>query len=339
VCSLSWSDIKDAKVDALPFLNKFNYVFTDFSAACSYSGPSALRVLKSSCGQLPHPLLYADSPPGCYLMDNLRAAGYKAYTMFNHDGKYADFRSSVPKYGHAEPPIDISDLPVTTRMFDDSPMSADAAVLRKFWRLRSASNEPRAVLYYNTANLHIGAHNTGEPRNPDDIAAYGERLRTMFAQFEEFFEVIKKSGRNAVIVLIPEHGAALTGTKMQPKDVREIPLPAISVLPMAVKLIGKSFPRENTKTQIITKPASLQALAWLLAEFLKENPYEASAPSPEKIAAEIPVTEFAAENENAAVLKVGFGYIYKQKGGHWAPLPASVYITPGTIPSAEDFSR
>ncbi len=339
ICSLSWEDIKDSGSDFMPFLSKFDYVFTNFSAGCSYSGPAALRVLKSSCGQLPHPLLYADSPPGCYLMDNLRASGFKTYTMFSHDGKYADFFSSIQKYGHADAPIGADGLPVEYTMFDGTQLYADGAALDKFWKTRLASNVPRAALYYNTANLHIGTHQPGIDRGPDDAASYRQRLNRMTAQLEGFFSEIEKSGRKAVVILVPEHGAALSDTKMQAKDVREIPLPGIATLPVAVKLIGKGFYRDNQGPQVITKPASLQAMAWMIAEFLRYNPFTGSARKPDIIAAEIPGTDFMAENENAAVFRAGLGYIYRQKAGKWSPLPAYATIPPGTIPSPQDFRR
>jgi len=339
ICSLSWKDIKDARFDIMPFFSKFDYVFTDFSAACSYSGPAALRVLKSPCGQLPHPLLYTDAPANCYLMDNLRAFDFKTYTMFNHDGKYAGFNASVPEYGHADAPLGITGLPVAYEMFDGTPMFADNAVLHKFWGIREDSKAARVALYYNTANLHIGTHKPNAARDPDDAASYSQRLGEMTTQMEEFFSEIEKSGRNAVVIFIPEHGAALTGTKMQPKDVREIPLPHITILPVAVKIIGKSFYENEANPKVITKPASMQALAWLIAEFLRNNPYSKDARKPETIASEIPETDFMAENENAAVMKVGLGYIYRQKNNPWLPLPNYAGIQPGEIPSPKDFKR
>jgi hypothetical protein len=161
----------------------------------------------------------------------------------------------------------------------------------------------------------------------------------MTAELKDFFSEVERSGRKAVVVFVPEHGAALTGTKMQAKDVREIPIPPIATLPVAVKLIGKGFYAAQPGPQVITKPASLQALAWLIAEFLRHNPYNRDARKPELIASEIPVTDFMAENENAAVMRAGLGYIYRQKDGNWSPLPSYAGIAPGTIPSPLDFKR
>lgn len=338
ICSLSWKDVKDSRSDLLPFLSGFDYVFTNFSSATGYSKPAAMRVFKSPCGQVPSSRIFENAPPGCYLMDDLRGSGFKTYTMLSHDGKYDDYTGEIQKYGHADKPLGLDGLPVEYHMFDGTLLYSDKAALEKFWKVRQAVGAPRAALYYNTVNLHIGTHRADGSGPKDDAEAYKARLAEMTAQFDAFFAVIEKSGRNAVVVLVPEHGAALTGTKMQPKDVREIPLPPIAAVPAAVKLIGKGFYAESGP-RVITKPASLQALAWLLAEFLRHNPYTKDARKPGTIAAEIPVTGFFAENYDSAVMKADLGYIFKVKGGAWAPLPAYAGIPDGTIPEPGDFKR
>ncbi len=338
ICSLSWMDIKDSGSDIIPFFSKFDYVFTNFNSATGYSKIAAMHVLRSPCGQVPAPQFFTGAGAGCYLMDDLRKDGYKTYTIFSHDGKYDDFIGEVQKYGHADAPLGIAGLPVKYHMFDGTALYADNAALDKFWKARQASGAPRAALYYNTVNLHIGTHKANGSRGRDEAADYKERLAEMTKEMEEFFSEVESSGRNAVVIFVPEHGAALTGTKMQAKDVREIPLPPIVVVPAAVRLIGKGFYADR-KPQVITKPASLQALAWLIAEFLKNDPYTKEARKPETVASEIPATDFLAENYNSAVMKAGFGYIYKIKGGNWTPLPAYAGIFPDTIPSPEDFAR
>ncbi|HAH05353.1 MAG TPA: hypothetical protein DCM05_02330 [Elusimicrobia bacterium] len=339
ICSLSWKDIRDAGADLLPFFSRFDYVFTDFSAACSYSGPASLRLLKAPCGQMRHKALYDEAPASCYLLGRLRSVGFKTYTMTNNDGKYADFAVNVQKYGRGDPPIGIDGLPTAYRMFDDSPMSQDEAALSRFWKARQESSAPRAALYYNTANLHMGTHKSGVSGGPDDAASYRGRLEAMIAQLESFLSTVERSGRSAVVVFVPEHGAALTGTKMQAKDVRDIPLPPIATVPVAVRLVGKPFHADAAKPQVITKPASFLALAWLLAEFLRHDPFSKDARRPEALAAEVPGTEFLAEDENAAVMRLGEGYVYRLKSDEWKPLPEYALTPSGTIPSPQDFRK
>lgn len=340
VCSLSWQDIKDAGADLTPFFSKFDYVFTGFNSVSAYSGPAALRLLKSPCGQMPQTLLYSDSPADCYLMDRLRADGFKTYTVLSHSGNYGDFSADLRKYGHADAPLDMSGLPPYYRMFDGTPIYADDAALHKFWRARVKSGEARAALYYNTAALHSGAHPPGSIRLPDDPAAYRQRLTALTSQFEKFFEEVNSSGRSAMVIFLPEHGAALSGGRMQAKAVRDIPLPPIVTVPAAVKLIGRSFRPKALKPQIIAGPDSLQALAWLIAEFLARSPFTPKGRAPATLAREIPGTDFFSENENASVIAAAPGYAYRCKWknrGQWSRLPDSAGIPPGTIPSPGDF--
>lgn len=338
VCSLSWKDLKDVGADLAPLLSKFDYVFTDFSAASSYSGPAALRVLRSPCGQTPHRRLYFDAPAGCYLLDGLRAGGFKTFTMYSHDGKFDDFAERAQKYGHADPPLSVEGLPPAYQMFNGAPMFRDDAAFKRFWQARQESAAPRAALYYNTANLHVGTHRPGVSIGPDIGVDYKTRLEALKSQLEDAMAEVERSSRNAVVVFVPEHGAALTGTKMQAADVRDIPLPPIVVVPAGVRLIGKAF-RARTEPTVITKPASLQALAWLVAEFLRHDPFGPGARDPETIAAEVPTTDFLAEEENAAVMRLDEGYAYRLKDGDWKPLPDYALIPPGTIPSPERFRR
>ncbi len=339
ICSLSWADIKDSGADLVPFFSRFDYVFTDFSAASGYSLPASLRVMKSPCGQVPHWQLNEPAAPGCYLFDDLRNSGFKTYTMFSNKGKYQDFDLNLEKYGHADAPLGVDGLSPVYKMFDGEPLYADDAALHKFWTARQASKAPRAAVYYNTVNLHIGTFKAGVPYAADSPAHYRERLAAMTAQFEAFFSEVESSGRRAVVIFVPEHGAALIGNKMQARDVRNIPLPPISIVPVAVKLIWKPFYPAASGPQVITRPASLQALAWLIAEFLRHNPYSGDARKPGVVAADIPVTEFLAENGDSAVMRSGLGYIYRQQGRDWSPLPSYAGLPPGTIPEPGAFRR
>ncbi|WP_181456343.1 cellulose biosynthesis protein BcsG, partial [Burkholderia multivorans] len=52
--SLSWDDLDAAKLRNHPMLSRFDYLFTNFSTAASYSGPAAIRVLRASCANRWH---------------------------------------------------------------------------------------------------------------------------------------------------------------------------------------------------------------------------------------------------------------------------------------------
>ncbi|MBI4345879.1 MAG: cellulose biosynthesis protein BcsG [Elusimicrobia bacterium] len=338
VCSLSWKDLKDSGADLRAFFSTFDYVFTSFNSAASYSGPSALRVLRAPCGQLPHRRLYYDAPPGCYWLDALRASGFRTFTMFTHNGKFDGFAEKAARLGHADPPLAIDGLPESYLFFDGKPMVRDDAALHRFWEAREASKAPRAALYFNTANLHAGTHKRSERLSPDTPEAYRRRLDALVAELKTAIAEVERSGRNAVVILVPEHGAALTGNPMQPKDVRDIPLPSIATVPAAVKLLGKRVKERAGGPTVVAKPTSLLALAWLVAEFLRRDPFGPDARAPEAIAGELPLTPFLAEEENAAVIRLAEGYVYRYKGAEWRPLPDFATLPPGTVPTAAELS-
>lgn len=330
LCSISWDDMKNAEIDPKSFFGDFDYLFTDFSAACTYSTPSAIRVLRSACGQTSHTNLFAETDPACYLMDGLRKAGYNTHSLFNHDGKYADFTNAVQKYGHADPPLAIENLPVASLMFDNSPMTDDGATLLKYLEMRQSTGAVRAALYYNSASLHLGSYEKDAPRQ-DSVSEYKLYLNNMLGNLRNVFKSIEASGRKTVVIVLPEHGAALFGSKLQARDVRDIPLPAISTIPVGIKIFA---PGHHTpgKPQIIAKPTSLFAVAWILAKFTQTPPFGSTAPDPAQIALEIPYTAFVAENENSIVMKSGPLYLEKSPKGEWAALPASVALPQDAVP-------
>ena len=49
---------------------------------------------------------------------------------------------------------------------------------------------------------------------------------------------LEKSGRKVMLVVVPEHGAAEKGDKVQVAHLRDIPSPAITHVPALVKFIG-----------------------------------------------------------------------------------------------------
>jgi hypothetical protein len=111
------------------------------------------------------------------------------------------------------------------------------------------------------------------------------------------------------------------------------------MVPVAVRVIGKTLRARAPAPTVVTKPASLQALAWLVAEFLRHDPYGPDARSPDAVAADIPATGFMAEDANAAVMRLRGGFIYRMQDGDWKPLPESALTPPGTIPAPEEFRR
>jgi cellulose synthase operon protein YhjU len=313
VCSLSWDDLRDVGMAEVPFFRQFDYLLTDFNSVTSHSTIAALRLLRSTCGQTSQEALYRRGNRECYTLDALREAGYQTWFALNHTGEYMGFTQDVQTWGHADAPLDIEDLPVSQVDFDGEPIRSDAAVLDRWLEDRERSGARRAALYYNTITLHIGGTRVGAPAassNNDD--AYRQDINVLFDDFDRFFARLAASGRDTVVLFVPEHGAALRGTKLQPSGLREIPLPRITNVPVGVKLIGRRAPSDSRPQQVIASPTSYRSLAAFVADFLKRSPFEETAWTQGLPAVQVPVIPFLAENEGVRVIQSGQDYFVKR---------------------------
>jgi hypothetical protein len=67
------------------------------------------------------------------------------------------------------------------------------------------------ALYYNTVTLHDG--NRLPDKRLTSIESYPLRLKTLLDDVDRIIDTISKSGRKAVVIFVPEHGAALRGDR------------------------------------------------------------------------------------------------------------------------------
>jgi len=324
ICSLSWDDLQTAGMESHPFLKQFNILFTNFNSVSAYTTPSIIRLLRANCGQQNHNALYQDAPEECYLLESLRAQGYETYAAIDNDAPPSyNWIPDVINYGLIDPPMDFKDLPIRQYDFDNSPMYDDLAILRKWWDMRQKYNKEKAALYCDITTLHIGAHWVHDidwwKRDPVDL--YKEYLENLFKNLDIFFNELASSERNIVIIFIPEHGAALRGSSIQAHDLRDIPLPRITLIPVGIKLIGKGYPLEPAQQKVITKPTSYLAISYLIASFLQESPFGAGRFPAQNILDDIPETDFVSENQEARIVKKGTDYFLYGKDKKWIKLP------------------
>jgi cellulose synthase operon protein YhjU len=327
VCSLSWDDLRDVGLENAPFLKQFDYVLTNFNSVTSHSTIAALRLLRSTCGQTSQDALYQRGNRECYTLDSLRGAGFQTWFALNHTGEYMGFKRDVQTWGHADAPLDIDDLPISQYDFSGGAMRADAAVLDRWLAVRERSGAQRAALYYNTTTLHIGSRRVEDPvvaRSNED--AYRNNAGILFDDLDRFFARLASAGRDTVVLLVPEHGAALRGTKLQPAGLREVPLPRITNVPVAVKLIGHRPPVGARPQRVINTPTSYQSLAVLVAEFLNRSPFEDPAWAQGPPAVQMPEIPFLAENEGVRVIQTGPDFFVKQglRNDQWIKLPSEI---------------
>jgi len=324
ICSLAQDDLDVDNLDNQPLLSRFDFVFKNFNSAASYSGPAAIRVLRAGCGQPTHKALYDPAGPQCYVMSDLKNLGFTPKLAMNHDGHFDNFMQEVKDNFNVQgiTPFDNTHARVSMRAFDETPIHSDGDVLQAWWKQRTALPDKRVALYYNTISLHDG--NRLEGSKLTSVQSYPLRAKAMFDDFGQFIDTIAQSGRKAVVVFVPEHGAAIRGSKLQISGMREIPLPEITHVPVAVKLVGfgdsATAGGAGPHTPVtISTPTSYLALMTLVSHLVATNPF-AGTPDLAQYANDLPQTAFVSANEQTTVMKYDSKMLIRGADGVWLDL-------------------
>ena len=321
ICSMAWDDLVYAKQRDHSLLKHFDLLFDNFNSAASYSGPAATRLLRGTCGHQKHTELYRPASPGCYAFNGLIQAGFQPQFLMNHDGRFGNFVDTVRTGGGMTAlPVDNRKAPVQLRSFDDSPVYDDLAILTQWWQQRVSSPEARVALYYNSVTLHDGNRAPDKP-NASSREAYPERAKKLLDDIDKFLELIASSGRHAVVVFVPEHGAAMNGDRIQIPGLREIPSPSITHIPVGIKLVGRLDPSAGA-TVAIHEPSSYLGLFELLSRFIAKSPFDSPGPALSEYVRNLPQTESVAENEDNVVMRVGTRYLMRNLDLTWTEYPA-----------------
>lgn len=314
VCSLSWDDMEFVGLRDHPFLQRFDVVFSNFNSAASYSGPASLRLMHGTCGQQTHKLIYDGADPSCYVFPSLEKLGYRTSALLNHDGVYEDFAATLEKKaGLAGKFLPNQGAPVHMQNFDGSPIYNDRALLSQWWKARLAQGGPPMALYYNTISLHDGNRVPGM-RSRSSLDTYKPRLTQLLADFDQFINELERANRPVVLVLVPEHGAALRGDKIQISGMREIPSPRITLVPTAVKLVGMKKSATDARPLVVGQPMSYEGLFTLLGDWLADDPYGKPAKSLEEHARGLPSTSFVAQNADVVTMRDEAGNYHLKSG-------------------------
>jgi cellulose synthase operon protein YhjU len=319
VCSLSWDDMDYVGEGKVPLLNRFDVVFRHFNSAASYSGPATLRLFHSNCGQPPHKGLYDNNSPRCNLFHNFKEAGYEVRGMLNHDGHFDQFSAMIQGANGINNKLEENQFaPIAMHSFDDTPIYEDLPLLSKWWSQQAASNKPK-VLYYNTITLHDG-NRLANLTSRSSLETFKPRVHKLMSDFDQFITLLERAGKPVVVVLLPEHGAALRGDKMQISGMREIPNPNITLVPAAIKLVGfkAKFNHAPNQPLLVNKPISYFALSTLLANFMADSPFtdDGGQPLTERLQ-NIPSTSFVSENNDIVVMGQGNDYLMGSQDATW----------------------
>jgi cellulose synthase operon protein YhjU len=317
VCSLSWDDLDVVEQRQHPLLQRFDFVFEQFNSATSYSGPAVLRLSRASCGQLPHSGLYEETSDQCLLMTQFTQQGYDHALLMNHDGHFDNFLESTRQLGHVDAELfPLAGIPQAQKAFDGSPIYSDLAVLENWWQQRLQSPSPSTVALYNTTSLHDGNRLLDSRENLRGAQSYKRRMDRLFGDISRFLDRLQQSGRNVVVVLVPEHGAGLRGDAMQIPGMREIPTPAITQVPVAIKLIGPNLERQGAAARI-TQPSSYQAIGQLLADFMAADIFASKQFKTSDWLSTLPRTEPVSQNDGSTMLSIDGASYLSLDGSSW----------------------
>ena len=318
ICSMSWADLRAAGLDDHPFFSEFDLLLSQFNTVSSHSGPSMLRLLRSPCGQASHQKLYERPPDECSLIESLKRVGYKPYAMFNHKGKSSEpMAQELIDMGRGPSLEEFDNVPVDHLSYAGDPVFDNFELLKAWWNRRLSNGETRAMLYYNTMSLHVGAHFEGEPQwwlQKNLVGRYNTRATKTFDQITRFIRVLQNSGRPIMLFMVPEHGAALVGNRLQVADLREIPLPQITMVPVGVKFIAGR--KSEVFQRKIHTPTSYTAIAHLAREAIL-NWRDSRSISFLSTFESLPETPFLAETGRARVVPFN-GKLYYQWTNNWA---------------------
>ncbi|MBH2918275.1 cellulose biosynthesis protein BcsG [Serratia marcescens] len=317
ICSLAWADMDAVNLQNHPLWSKMDIMFDNFNSATAYSGPAAIRLLRASCGQLSHRDLYQPVNQQCYLFDNLAKLGFKEQLMLDHSGGFGNFLKELREQGDMQAPL-MSQAGIGNELtsFDGEPIYNDLELLTRWLDQQQKGGDGRTATFFNVIPLHDGNRFVGSNKSAD----YPPRAQKLFDQLNTFLDQLEKSGRKVVVVIVPEHGAALVGDKMQMSGLRDIPSPNITHTPVGIKLVGMKAPHQGSPLQIKT-PSSYLALSELVSRLVNGKVFSEPSVDWQALTQGLPQTPVISENDNAIVmLYQGRPYI-RLNGGDWVPYP------------------
>ncbi|KOC91525.1 cellulose biosynthesis protein BcsG [Winslowiella iniecta] len=317
ICSLAWSDVDAVNLRDHPLWKHFDILFNNYNSATAYSGPAGIRLLRASCGQTSHHDLYQPVDNQCYLFDNLAKLGFKQQLMMDHTGEFGGYLDELRKVGNMQAPLmSQADIDPELTSFDGSSVFNDAQLMQRWLDDRQKSSDARSATFYNLIPLHDGTRELGSTK----VAAYQPRAKVLFDQLDNFLTNLDKSGRRVMVVVVPEHGAAVEGDKMQMSGLRDIPSPGITHVPVGIKFAGMKAPHQNQPLSV-EAPVSLLAISDLISRVVDGQVFNAANVNMSVLTENLPQTPVVSENDNAVVMMYQGKPWIRLNGGDWVAYP------------------
>lgn len=308
ICSLAWSDLEISQLTEHALFKQMDVMFDQFNSATSYSGPAVIRLMRASCGQSAHEALYQPAADQCHIFENLKELGFTDSAALNHTGQFENFIDELGAAGLSAPPLIPQHLRPKLKAFDGTPIWGDYDTLNMWWTERLQDQVAATALFYNTISLHDG-NREATLDGGSRPAPYKKRAQQLLDDLERFIRELEVSGRQALVVFVPEHGAALEGDRMQMSGMREIPAPAITHVPVGVRFIGAKAARPQSTLHIST-PSSYLALSELISRTVSADVFDQSQVDWSALTLNLPQTPAISENSGSVMMEYqGVSYI------------------------------
>ncbi len=315
ICSLSNDDLEAANLQNHKVFSRFNIRFDKFNSATSYSGPAALRLLTGACGQPSHDDLYGARRPDCEVMNRLDALGFKQHLFLDHGGAYDNYLNTMRTQAGLTAPFEQRKFPLKYMSFNNEEIADTLSVLRHWRRVMDRDKDPRSVSLFNFIALHDGnrlpLHSRWE--------AFEPRAKRFLDDLNTFITELEKGRRKVLLLVVPEHGAAVRGDRIQTPRLRDIPSRRITQVPVLAKFIGLT---DLPKNQIhVSGSTSYLALTTLIGRTIETNFFSKSAGAVplEALVKDLPQTHMVSENGQAAVLEYKGRDYLRLNRGKWEP--------------------
>lgn len=305
ICSLSRSDLETAGLSGHPLFADADITFSAFNSATSYSGPATLRLLRSACGQSEFSGLYSQNSE-CELFSRLEHLGFVPQLYMDHSGRFGNYLQGLRDYaGFTAALSSQRDCRERYYSFDGEPVFADQDIFSTYLKDRSAHPQSRSAALFNLVSLHDGNEAAdGSDKGLNHNERWGRRAQLLLDEAAAFEAKIKASGRPTLLIFVPEHGAALTGDKIQMARLRDIPSPLITNIPVFAKFFNVQEPAGAPAKVPVTidYPTSYQALAELVSRAVSTN-YFSGGTALQDLTDDLAPTYLVSENEGALVVR------------------------------------
>ena len=317
ICSLSDDDLEVSKLDAHPVLSRFDIRFANFSSATAYSGPATLRLLRGACGQPAHQALYDGRAASCETMNLLGGLGFSQSLYMDHNGKFDNYLSSLRERAGLTPVLSpLSRLRVRYEAFDGEPIYDSADLLNAWLSDREAdakagNAQSGNAAFFNLVALHDGNRLPGTKKG----LAFEPRAKALLDDLDQWMDKVEASGRRVMLVVVPEHGAAVRGDRIQMARLREIPSPRITRVPAAVKFFGV---KTDART-VVKDEMSYLGLTSLIGRVIEGDVWKKGEVSTAELVKDLPTTHSVSENSGARVLFYHGKPWVSLRGEEWLP--------------------